>query len=238
MQAQGLLKWIGLFLSGVCHQFPEHSIPVAGLHMPLCARCTGTYLGAWLTWLTLWSKGRARAASLPPARMLLVPALFFTSWAVDGANSYLNFLTGTSILYTPNNVLRLATGLLNGFALCLFVFPMFNFALWREPSKARVVGSWSELAGMLVQLGLVGILVSANIDALRYPLVLLDLLAVLLLLSAVNSIIALILLHRENRAERWQQALLPLALGLVLAMGEVGGMAILRYLLAPSLPVP
>jgi len=236
-QAQGLLKYIGLFLSGVCHQFPEHSIALAGLHMPLCARCTGTYLGAWLAWLNLWLRGRSRAAWPPPVRVLFVLALFFGLWAVDGVNSYLSFLTGRSILYTPSNLLRLATGLLNGFALSLCVFPMFNFTVWREPRKVRVVSSLPELAGMLVPLGLLGILLSSNVAALRYPLVLLDVLAVVFLLGLVNSMIVMILLHRENRAEGWRQALLPLALGLVLAVAEVSAMAALRYVWAPRLAI-
>ena len=49
----GLLRAVGLFLSGVCHQLPEHTLTTAAGQMPLCARCTGTYWGAAFTFVLL-----------------------------------------------------------------------------------------------------------------------------------------------------------------------------------------
>jgi uncharacterized membrane protein len=233
-----LLRYVGLFLSGVCHQFPEHSIFVAGLQLPLCARCTGTYLGALTGLINFWWAGRTRASSLPPIRVLAILFLFFAFWAIDGLNSYLNYVTGRVLLYTPRHLLRLTAGMLNGLSLSVLVYPMFNFTLWRRHARQRVIGSGGELAGILVQIAALAGLVQADIGRLLYPFALLNVTGVLVMLTLVNSIIALLLMRRENGAEDWRQALSPLGLGLLLSIAEVGGMAAFRYLLAPALLPP
>ena len=199
--------------------------------MPLCARCLGTELGALVGLCNFWLS-RPRASRLPPLRILLLVLLFFALWAVDSVNSYVHFATGRALLYAPSNILRLATGLLNGLSLSVLVFPMFNFALWTAPEDERVVGSSRELAGLLLQLVALGVVLLAGIDVLLYPLVLLNLLSVLLMLTLVNSMIAIIVLRRENLASGWRQALFPLTIGFFLSIGEAGTMATLRYWLS------
>jgi uncharacterized membrane protein len=238
LQAHGLLRYVGLFLSGVCHQLPEHSILVMGVQMPLCARCMGTYLAVPLGLCNFWLRGRSRASRLPPAKVLAVLGLFFALWAMDSVNSYFHFLTGRVGLYTPSNFLRLMAGMVNGLSLSLLVFPMFNFILWREPDKRRVINGLGELVGILLQLVALGVLLQANVSVLIYPLFVLNLVSVLLMLTIVNSMIVMILLRRENDAERWSQVVLPLSLGLLLSIAEVGSIAVLRYSLAPQLPLP
>jgi len=231
LQASGLLQYIGLFLSGVCHQFPDHSFFLAGVHTPLCARCTGTYLGASFGLCYAWLRGRSRASQLPPARVLAMLGAFIAFWAIDGLNSYVHFLTGNALLYTPNNLLRLTAGMLNGLSLSALIFPLFNSALWQAPAKARAVNGLGELGGMLLPIIALEVLLQANVGVLLYPLLLADVLSVLLMLTIVNSMIVMILLRWENRAEHWRQVFLPLSLGLVLSVVEVGGIALLRYML-------
>jgi uncharacterized membrane protein len=238
LPALNLHRFIGLFLGGICHQLPQHSIFIGGLQLPLCARCMGTHLGAPLVLGNLWLRGRTRASRLPPVRVLAVLALFFLLWALDSVNSYLYFATGRVMVYTPNNLLRLTTGMLNGVALSLLVFPMFHFTVWREPGEERPVNGIGELAIILLQVVILAIVLPADVAPLMYPTLLLNLLSVLLMLTTVNSMIALILLRRENQADRWQQALKPLGLGLLLAIAEVGGIAALRYVLPVPLPSP
>lgn len=235
LQAHGLLRYIGLFLSGVCHQLPEHSILLAGTQIPLCARCSGTYLGMLLGVCNFWLKGRGRASRLPPTRVLAVLGAFVILWAMDGLNSYFQFLTGSVGFYPPSNLLRLAAGMGIGLSLSLVLFPMFNFTLWHEPDRQRVVNDLGELGALLLQaIGLV-LLLQARVDALFYPFLLANILSVLLMLIIVNSMIVVIVLHRENCAERHGQILQPLVLGLLLSVAEVGSLALLRYALAPIL---
>jgi len=236
LQAHGLPRYIGLFLSGVCGQLPEHSLFLAGVQTPLCARCTGTYLGALLGLCNYWLKGRSRASRLPPPSVLVIQGLFFFFGVIDGLNSYLQFFSGVASIYPPHNSLRLLAGLLNGLALSLLIVPMFNFIFWQRPDSQRVVRGLGELGGMLVQILVLGSLLLSGIDVLLYPLFLVDIASVLLVLTLVNSMIVVILLHRENQAKRWIEALLPLGLGFLLSIMEVGGLAWVRSLLAGMLP--
>jgi uncharacterized membrane protein len=229
LQAHGLLRYIGLVLSGVCHQLPEHSLLVAGVQLPLCARCTGTYLGALVALLYFVWRGRSRSSWLPPLRVLVVLVPFFLFWAVDGINSYFHYVTGLQILYAPSNLLRLVSGLLNGVTLSALLFPLFSFTLWREPEIERVIGSMTELAGLLLPLLALALLLQTNLAGLSAVFAFLDLAGVLIMLGMVNAIIALLLLRRENVAQSWRQALPFLALGLVLTVVEVGSIALVRY---------
>ncbi len=224
-QASGLLKYVGLLLSGVCHQLPEHSLFIGGVQMPLCARCMGTYLGALLGLCASWWRGRSRASQLPSRGILVLQALFFAFWATDGLNSYWYFLSGNAPLYTPNNFLRLTTGMLSGLSLSLLVLPMFNATLWRTTDAQRIVGSVIILEGLL----------QADISAPCYPFLFASVISVLLMLTIVNTTILVLLFHRENSIGSWSEAWLPLSLGLALSAAEIISLALLRHLAAPFL---
>lgn len=231
VQTAGLLRLVGLFLSGICHQLPEHTLFVGGTQMPFCARCTGTYLGASFALGIFWLRGRLRASRLPPLRVLGVLGLVVAFWAIDGLNSYWHFLTGNALLYLPSNGLRLATGLGQGLALAALVLPLFNVTLWQTLDSRRLIASLGELGGIALPLVALAVLLQAGAGVLLYPVLLADVLSVLLLLGMVNTMIVVLLLHRENRAQSWRQAMLPLGLGLVLAVAEVSGIALFRALL-------
>ncbi len=235
MYAQGPLRYIGLLLSGICHQFPEHSISIGSTQLPLCARCTGTYLGALIGLANFCCRGRCRAAWLPPLKILAALGLLFAFWGVDGLNSYVNYVTGQVVLYAPSNSLRLLAGMGNGLFLSTLIFPMFNFTLWSAPQRQRVLRSWEELVAILLQVAALGGLLLLNGEALLWPVALLNLLGVAVMLTIVNSMIILLLLQREGVARDWRDTILPLGLGLLLALTEVGGMAVLRYLLGSAL---
>ena len=114
-----LIAWLSLTPPGllgkadavgyaVCHRIELRSFHLDGRPLPLCARCSGMYLGALAGALYQLSKGRRGGL---PARKLW-PALIALglAFAVDGINSYLHFIPGLSGLYEPNNTLRLVTG--------------------------------------------------------------------------------------------------------------------------------
>ncbi len=235
VQAQGLLRYIGIFLSGVCHQFAEHSLVVGGVQLPLCARCTGTHLGALIALCNFWRWKRGRASRLPAPRLLAPLGLLFVFWVVDSLNSYIQFATGRAVLYEPSNLLRLCTGLGNGLLLSTVVLPLFNYSIWRQASEERILQNWTELATIGLQLLTTAIVVWWGPEPLLYPLLTASLAGLLLTLTMVNSVIAVILLQRENAAVTWRYALLPILCGFLLAVAEVGSMAILRHLLAVGL---
>ena len=126
------------FAYAVCHRIPDHSFSIGGRQLPLCARCSGTYLGALAGIVVLLALGRGRANRFPAPKFLVAFGIFMAAWAIDGANSYASFFPGLPQLYEPNNLLRLATGVLEGLVIAAFVLPLFNMTAWAATECAAL----------------------------------------------------------------------------------------------------
>jgi uncharacterized membrane protein len=222
----------------VCHRIPERSYAIAGRTLPLCARCSGTYLGALAGLAVLAIRGRGRASGLPAARHSIVLGGLLFAWAADGANSYLSFFPGLPHLYEPNNLLRLATGALQGAVIAAFLLPVFNLTLWKNPSPTASVGNWRDLAWLAAGAAAVVGLVSSEWAPLLYPLALLSGLLIVLLIGCVNGIVVFSLLHRDGRALRWRQVAAPLLTGIALAMIELTAIGLVRAALTERFGLP
>jgi len=224
--------------SGICHRIPDHSIFLGGRQLPLCARCTGTYLGALLGFTTMWALRRQRAVDMPPTIILILAVGFIIIMGIDGVNSYLSLFPNAPHLYTPHNWLRLVTGTLNGLAMSMIVLPVFNLTLWKRGLPERTVRGLGELGLMLAVAAVIVYAVQLQLSVLLYPVALLSVLSVLIMLTLVNSMIVMIIIRREAMAETWRDAVLPLALGLVGTLAELTVLNLLRYLLTGSLSAP
>src|SRR5262249_53566577 len=133
----GSLKYKLDFLGfGVCHQLASHSLFIAGHQLPLCARCSGIYLGALLTLIMLLLL-RPRAGALPSRRIFPLLTFMFATMVLDGINSTFQSLPGATAFYETTNWLRLVTGILAGIALMFVLYPLFNQSLWRLELLAR-----------------------------------------------------------------------------------------------------
>lgn len=231
----GVLRKTDMVGYAVCHQIESHSFSLAGRQLPLCARCTGTFLGALLGLLgQAFLLRRRRAAAFPSSPILVILLLFTLSWIVDGTNSYLALVGGANI-YEPSNTLRLITGSLNGLTMSAFVYPIFNVSLWRCPVDEPALQGPRDLGVLILMAGISVLLVLSGSDFLLYPVALLSAAGVLALLTSVNSVIATIVLRRENSAKTWWQALVPVAIGLTLSLMQIGIIDLIRYGLTGTL---
>ena len=221
----------------VCHQLPARSFHIDGEQLPLCARCSGTFVGALLGFGILALRRRWRAAALPPTPVLVVLLLFVMAVAVDGLNSYLTFFPGLPHLYEPRNWLRLTTGALNGIALSAIVFPVLNYSLWRDAVSTPSVRDFRELGAMIVAAGVLVGVILLEPPPLLYPLAIASGWGVLTLLTALNTTL-LLMLTREASATRWRQAALPLTVGLALAFIEIAAIDIMRYVVTRGAGFP
>lgn len=237
----GLLRKADMVGYAVCHQIPSHSFLLGGSRLPLCARCTGTFLGALVGLVGQVALLRRRRASrFPPPAVLIVLIGFSFVWAVDGLNSYV-FLVGGPHLYEPSNHLRLLTGASNGLTMSALVYPVFNLSLWRRVDDAANLRHMGDLARLVALEAVMVALILSRWDILLYPLTLLSAAAVLFLLSSVNTVFVVVLLGRENEASNCQQALPSLLLGLVLTFVQLGVINLIRYQLTGTLeglPLP
>jgi len=222
----------------LCHRIPSHSFRLAGRQLPLCARCSGTYLGALWGLFFMGVIRRRRASHLPSAPILVLLVGFFVLQGVDGLNSYLSLFPGLPHLYEPHNLLRFATGALNGLTISALVVPLFNSALWRTPDPAAPIQRWQEMGVLLIGVGGLIALISIHSSLLLYPLAVGSALTVVLVLTLVNTTILAMVTGREGEAERWAQAWWLLLGGLNLSLVEIGALILMRGVITRWLDFP
>jgi uncharacterized membrane protein len=214
----GKAKWIGYAL---CHQLPDRSFFAHEHQYPLCARCTGIYLGFVTGVLFLWLRGRTKAARLPPEPIVGLLVGFIIFMGIDGVNSTISIIPGAPQLYHTTNLHRILTGTLYGLALSVLFPPIFNSAIWAVPSGERTIKNWRELGLLLLVVGLEIALVVAFTDQLLLPVSIITIGGILLLLSLLNSVILLSTRQLENAVGTWRQLALPALFGLALGLIEI-----------------
>ena len=216
-----VLHWIGF---GLCHQLPERSFFGGGLQVPVCARDVGIYVGfvVALALLSVATPSRpTRAPSLPLMLLLLV---FLGAMAVDGVSSYAGWRTTT-------NELRLATGLLAGFALAAVTMPLIHGQVWRRAGSGRVLGDASQRRAFFVGLPVTYAVVwwVAPLSGVVYPF--LVALAVVITFLAVNLVAVCLLQPFERAYDSLADAWPALGVAAALALVEIGLSAWLKVVL-------
>ncbi|MFN3742175.1 MAG: DUF2085 domain-containing protein [Anaerolineales bacterium] len=218
----------------VCHRIEERSFHVDGRQMPLCARCTGTFGGAFIG-LTVQVVVARRRSRLPSRSILAFLAFLAFLWAVDGANSYLYLLKevgrgAISIpnLYTPNNTLRLFTGSGMGLAMALVLYPVLQQTLWRQVDS-RPALSRRAIAILLGGVYLLDLAILTEHPLILYPIAIISPLGALSLLVIVFGMLWVMVMREENTFEHVRQLWLPLLAGLTLAFLLIGGIDLLRF---------
>lgn len=215
----------------ICHRIPARSFLLNGMPLPLCARCTGIYLGVMTGFLLAVASGRTRASRLPPLRVLAVLGAFVVIMGLDGVNSYLHLFPGARGVYEPHNWLRLVTGMFCGAAMFHVVFPVFNGIVWRSPERGRSLNNLRELAGVCAVCAGVIVLVLTERPVFLWVFGLLSALGVGLMLTLIGTVLFVSVTRRDRSATRWQHLALPLLAGLTIALIEIGAIDIVRYAL-------
>lgn len=213
----------------VCHRIDLRSLHLGDRQLPLCARCTGTFLGTIVGALLLIAFGRGRSAVWPSRRILFVLAFPVIPWGLDGVNSYLTLFPQFPHMYTPHNWLRLTTGVFLGMAMAAVFLPAVNQSLWKSPSAVPVIRNVRELLlYFLVAPFLIGLVLLEN-PIILYPLAVLSTAGILFLLTGVYIALLLMLLRREGQAETWRDAWPVIAGGLALALLQIYAIDAVRF---------
>ncbi len=212
----------------VCHQITVRTYVFGDLVMPLCARCSGQYLGAMAGFFMALAWGRLRASGLPSRGMMITLGIFLAVWAFDGVNSYVYLVTGETFLYTPHNILRLATGMLQGVAVSMFFVPFFNQVFWQNTDPRPVLTDWKDLGLLLLLVGILALAVNSRWTPFFYPLALLSTVGAFLLLSLVGMLFVVQILRADNTAESWWDFLVFFVPGMAFAILLIVGLDALR----------
>lgn len=222
----------------VCHRITVRSFLFPdGRQIPMCARCSGTFIGVIVGLVVPGLLfGKRRAALYPPLWAIILLVGFSAWWAFDGTNSFSHLLpVGTTPrLYQPTNFLRLTTGMFHGITMGSLVLPSVNATLWALPEKEATLDKpWHLLA--LFSIGVVLIaMVYSQYAIFLYPLALVSAVGAIAILTAVCTIMITTVFQRENTALDLMDALPMFLFGAAAAMTLLGVVAALRFALFGS----
>ena len=102
-----LLSNLNMFTGFICHRIPERTFIVHGHYFPVCARCTGFYIGAFSYFIFVYFFYVNYSTSVVIlAVFMLIPTF------LDGFTQLISFRES-------NNLLRLLTGLIGGVGLAI-----------------------------------------------------------------------------------------------------------------------
>ncbi|RME85172.1 MAG: DUF2085 domain-containing protein [Caldilineae bacterium] len=212
----------------ICHQIRARSYLFGDLVLPLCARCTGQYLGLWIPFVVAWGRGRLYGTSLPRRRVILLLALFLLLWAFDGLNSYATLLLGEPWLYPPQNRLRLVTGLLQGIAIGYLYIPFFNRVFWAKARAPEKAADMRELFMALILAALLALAVESRYLPFFYPLAILSTASAFLFLSSLGVLLLVVAFGAESQARAPRELLTYLLPAMTLAATFLAGLGWLR----------
>jgi uncharacterized membrane protein len=219
----------------VCHRISERSFHIGDRQLPLCARCTGMYLGAMTGIIFQMIAGRKRD-KIPHWSVLVVLGILTAAFGIDGSNSYLyliksiqpGVLANIPNLYVPNNMLRILTGSGMGLAMTVMLFPAFNQTIWADGEEKRIFPDlrlFALLVGITLALDL---LTLTGSPIVLYPVAFISTIGVLLLLTMVYCMVWVMLMGQDNAFTKYSQLWLPLLAGLTIAMIQTFAIDMLR----------
>jgi uncharacterized membrane protein len=211
----------------ICHRIEDRSFSIDGRQFPLCARCTGMYLGALLGMVYL--KARGKIGGTPSLKVMLVLGGFFAAFAIDGVNSYLQlFPTGPGV-YEPQNWLRLATGTGVGLGMAAMLVPVFNQTVWQQFDPQPALKQWRQLGLLVAMAVLLNLAVLTENPFVLYPLALLGALSVMMILTLVYTVVWTMIARRENRFTSYRSLWVLLLAGFTTALAQIAIIDAGRY---------
>ena len=215
--------------ASVCEQNPAHTLEIGGRLLPLCARCTGTFLGAAVSLAYLSAWGRAERA--PKLWKSLLLGVFAAAFIVDGVNSTLATFIPKYALYIPNNNLRFITGMGMGTVVGALIWPIWNDTIWSDPKAKPLFAHRLAFPGLLLLETAIAVLVLIKIDWLYYPVAVISSFAVPVLITSIYSLFWIVGLKRENKVHCWKELIRFVELGAICMIVQVGLIDLLRYIL-------
>jgi uncharacterized membrane protein len=212
----------------VCHRIKVRSFNINGRQMPMCARCTGMYIGAFIGLLYQALIGK-RKVDLPSPKILITFVMLALIWLVDGLNSYLHLFPNAPTFYEPNNTLRLLTGSGIGIVASGLLYPAFNQTVWQSrDSESASINLFDLSLLIILTLGLDGLLLTEN-PLILYAAAIISSLGTIVLLTMVYGMIWLMLFKIENRFRSFRQLWLPLIIAFGIAIMQIGLFDLIRF---------
>jgi uncharacterized membrane protein len=212
--------------SSVCHQLPSHSYIRDDIQFPLCARCSGLYLGCFIG--ILYYLTQDKKAGLPAKGYLILLGVLTLAWGGDGLNSFISDLFNRTFLYTTNNTTRLVTGFGMGLVLSTALMTLFNLTIWRTPQKPPLLHSVRQVGAYGLAAAGVGLLLIYAGKTVFLSLAAVSILMIVLVISMLYTVFWVIVTRRENSFEQPAQLWLFMLAGFTTAMLQITLMTVLQ----------
>lgn len=119
---------------GLCHQKVERTFSIDAFNMPVCSRCTGIYIGVFLSLLLMVLIERRIKGELPSQKTVMAAVGVFL---IMGAEVMFSMFG----LIESSNIIRLATGILTGWFMALLLFPIANNIMFGKFIKRNYLDS-------------------------------------------------------------------------------------------------
>jgi len=154
--------------------------------MPTCARCSGIYIGFFISAIVLFLMFRKKESSLPPLYIMIFLILFILSTIIDGALSYFTAVS-------TNNILRLVTGVLCGSAIMAIIYPIFNFEYYKDSGEEKIFKRPLKFVVFLVVLAITTLLLLLDNKVLGVIFYYLDFFSVIFTFYFINTVLIMLI---------------------------------------------
>lgn len=200
----------------VCHQLPTRSFHFGDIIIPICSRCTGIYIGFFISAVILFILFRKKENGLPPPYILFILIVFFLSTIIDGAGSYLG-------LYETNNIIRFVTGFICGASIMVILYPVFIFQYYQNSKKDKIFKNPYKFVIFIIILAVFAVLTLFRIKFLGSFYYYLSIFSVIFTFYAINLIMVLLVPFFSQKASRLgsKHLILPSAISVVLLSIEI-----------------
>jgi uncharacterized membrane protein len=223
----GLLGKADAIGYAVCHRIEIRSFHFDDRQLPLCARCSGMYLGAFTGIIIQFL--HKRSSGFPPRKILILLGVFLVFFGIDGANSYLHLFPNMPGLYEPSNFLRLLTGTGLGVGMAAILIPVIHQTFWSHCDPSPLITGWKEFLPILgAALLISGLLLTEN-PLLLYPLAIISAATVLTILGLIYSMVWMMIFKKDNTFRTWREITGYLAAGFALAILQVFAIDFIRF---------
>jgi len=205
--------------SSFCHQIPSHSFIVNTLQFPMCARCTGLYMGSFIgiTYGLLIGK----KAGFPERKCLILLALLFLIWVGDGVNSLLTDLVGKAPLYETTNFTRLTTGYGMGLVMSTALVSLFNITIWKTSEDIPVLNHFSQIAGYLILSSGSALVLMQGGRVIFQAAAYIAIFTAIFIITLLYAIFWVIIWKKENQFNYWIEFGTFLLAGFCTALGQI-----------------
>lgn len=222
----GLLGKMDALAYSVCHRLAGHSFFLEDRAMPLCARCSGMYLGILTGLIYLLPR---RQVGYPSRGAWVSLGFFVITFTVDGINSFVDLAYHSTLFYQPQNIFRVLTGALVGTGMAAILAPAFHQTVWKDVDTESTATAQRVLLLLAGASMVLGILLWLQNPLITYPLAVASGCAVLLFLVLIHTTVWVMVLKRWNSFTSWGGITWILLLGVLSSLIQVFSIDLGRY---------